>query len=58
MNEYRSYVSTYTSGGAAAAAFMDACAAGAAVDGRWRCFERLMMSISPAILANPRPQSR
>src|SRR3954465_8519163 len=44
MNEYRSYVTTYTTGRAAFAARLAACAGGdGSEDVRWRCFEELML---------------
>lgn len=47
FNEYRSYVTTYTAGRAAAAAFMDRCAGNAPSDRtRWRCFEQLIRTTS------------
>ena len=40
INQYRSYLTTYTSGRAALAARLAACAGPAATDDmRWRCFE-------------------
>jgi len=48
INEYRSYVTTYTSGAAAVAAFMETCAAETAPESdRWGCFERLLMTSGP-----------
>lgn len=44
INEYRSYVTTYTAGGAAAAARFAACAGPAAADDvRWRCFAQAIV---------------
>jgi hypothetical protein len=48
INEYRSYVTTYTSGSAAVAASMDACSGeNAAESARWGCFERLLLTSGP-----------
>ncbi len=44
MNEYRSYVTTYTTGRAVFAARLAACTGGDAADAvRWRCFEELTL---------------
>jgi hypothetical protein len=44
MNEYRSYVTTYTTGRAAFAARLAACTGGDAADAvRWRCFDEQML---------------
>jgi hypothetical protein len=44
MNEYRSYVTTYTTGRAAFAAHLAACTGGDVSDAvRWRCFDALML---------------
>jgi hypothetical protein len=49
IDEFRSYMSTYPSSSTAVSACMDASPTGAAVDGRWRCVERLMMSTGQAM---------
>jgi hypothetical protein len=48
MNEYRSYVTAYTTGRAAFGARLAACTGGDTSDAlRWRCFEEQMLSIPP-----------
>jgi hypothetical protein len=48
INEYRTYVTTYTSGSAAVAASMDACSGENAPESdRWACFERLLLTSGP-----------
>lgn len=49
MNEYRSYVTTYTTGRAAFAARLAACTGGDAADAvRWRCFDEQMLPRPPS----------
>jgi hypothetical protein len=46
VNEFRSYVTAYTTGRQAAIAFVERCAGTEDRDRRWRCFERLLTADS------------
>jgi hypothetical protein len=42
VNEFRSYVTAYTTGRQAVRSFVESCAGSADRDRRWKCFERLL----------------
>jgi hypothetical protein len=50
VNEFRSYVTAYTTGRQAAVAFVESCAGSADRDRRWKCFERLLTAGSDDLI--------
>jgi hypothetical protein len=56
VNEYRSYVTTYTTGRDAFAARLAACSSASAPEqARWPCFERLTLDATASVPARRRP---
>jgi hypothetical protein len=50
VNEFRSYVTAYTTGRRAVVAFVESCAGSTDRDRRWKCFERLLTADSESAL--------
>ena len=55
INEFRSYITAYTTGRQAAIAFIDSCGGSANRERRWHCFEQLLTAAGPDWVSGSRP---